>query len=145
MKRCHLLRVEADAAAFATLVAALRESGVRAGWLDLGDPEGDPPAADPGLSEAAAGGVLRAVAVAGGRAVSVKPLAGAPVLGDLVREHFLGCRVVLVRGVVEAPLVTPEGDGWRVVTPAGSRLLTTAELVRAAGRARPFGRSDGTA
>ena len=41
--------------------------------------------------------MLRAVAVAGGRAVAVKRVAGPPTLRDLLREHFLGCAAVVVR------------------------------------------------
>ena len=59
-----------------------------------------------GSTRAAALGALRAVAAGGGRVGRVKPLRGAPVLRDLLREHFLGCAVVLVRGV-DAGFPTP--------------------------------------
>ena len=100
MKRPHLLRVETGAADFAALVDGARVAGIRVGWLDLSEVE--PP---PGLESAAALGVLRAVAVGGARTVAVKPRTGPPVLGDLLREHFLGCGLVLVLGDVDAPLL----------------------------------------
>ena len=121
MTRPHLLRVDLPPETFAPLVSAAREAGLRIGWLDL--TPATPPAA---LEDAASLGVLRAVAVGEERAVSVKPLSGPPVLADLLREHFLGCKVVLVRGVVEAPLLTPAGppdraDGWLLRFADGSQ------------------------
>ncbi|MGH9360877.1 MAG: hypothetical protein ACRD2T_03105, partial [Thermoanaerobaculia bacterium] len=83
---------------------------------------------------------LRAVAVGEGRAVAVKPIAGPPVLGDLLREHFLGCCLVLVRGDVAAPALAPDGDAWSLTppSPAPPRRLTTAELVAALRQPRPW-------
>jgi hypothetical protein len=46
--------------------------------------------------------------------VAVKLLAGAPVLRDLLREHFRGCKAVLVRGEVEAEELRRVGGGWQV-------------------------------
>ncbi len=131
---------------FAALVAALAGAGMRAGWLELaadpgdrGSAPGHAPAAPAGLMAAAAAGVLRAVAVGGGRSVAVKPLSGAPVLADLLREHFRGCALVLVRGEVAAPHLALDGDGWTVAPPAAAALvLTTAELVAALRRPRPW-------
>jgi hypothetical protein len=85
---------------------------VRVGWLDLGEAPAAPlPSA---LEAAAALGARRAVAAGGGRSTAVKPLAGAPVLRDLLREHFLGCALVLARGVPGYPRIDPEGDGYRL-------------------------------
>ncbi|MEM8996306.1 MAG: hypothetical protein AAGF23_16080, partial [Acidobacteriota bacterium] len=99
MQRIHLLRVEADADAFAPLVTELASRGERAGWLDWrpGDntPVADAPTAGP-LADAAGLGVLRAVSISRAAAVSVKPASGPAVLRDVVREYFRGCRVVLV-------------------------------------------------
>lgn len=129
MKAPHLLRVEDGPQRFAFLIEAARAEGLRVGWLDLGAP----PAPVPEPLEAAAGlGVLRAVSVGEGRTVSVKPVKGEPVLKDLLREHFRGCILVLVRGGVEAPLLTALDDGWSVAPGgAASQRYATAALVSA--------------
>jgi hypothetical protein len=133
--------VAADAApaSFAALIAALAAAGMRAGWLELRSVP--PPAVDAALEEAAAAGVRRAVAVGGGRSVAVKPLAGAPVLRDVLREHFQGCAVVLVQGPVAAGeggsgtagtagtaglarLAACEG-GWRIEAAGGTEHAAT--------------------
>jgi hypothetical protein len=120
---------------FAPLVEAARALGLRIGWLDLGGPEASPAPVPPvpeALESAAALGVLRAVSVAGGRTVTVKPLRGAPVLRDLLREHFRGCVLVLVRGELDAPALGPDGDGWRVAPPGAATLRYTADQLAAA-------------
>jgi hypothetical protein len=62
----------------------------------------------------------------------VKTRRGPPVLRDLLREHFRGCRLVLVKGAVPLPLLRPRGDDWELAGfDGGLRRLTTAELVRA--------------
>lgn len=125
--------MEEGPAAFAALLTALAERGQRAGWLELG---GQAPAPlPPSLAAAAGAGVLRAVAVGGGRVVSVKPVTGRPVMQDLAREHFRGCLVVLVRGAGELARLAPEDDGWRLTRRDGGSLRwSTAELVSALGR-----------
>lgn len=135
MKRPHLLRVSRGAESFGALVAAAKTEGLRIGWLQLEAA----PAPEP-LAEAAAQGVLRAVAVGEGRTVAVKPVPGEPVLEDLLREHFLGCRLVLVAGELELPRLEPDGESWIVTQSDGStRQLTTAELVAHLRKPRPFG------
>ncbi|HEX9670611.1 MAG TPA: hypothetical protein VGC93_14155, partial [Thermoanaerobaculia bacterium] len=54
--------------------------------------------------------------------------------------HFLGCRVVLVRGQVDAPALAPDGEAWRVA-PASSpgRTLTTPELLARLRKPHPWG------
>ena len=136
MKAPHLLRVEDDPHRFAPLVEAARALELRVGWLDLGAS----PAPIPEPLEAAAGlGVLRAVSVGEGRMAAVKPLRGAPVLKDLLREHFRGCVLVLVRGEVDAPLLAAGEDGW-TVTPraAAGRRYTAADLAAALRKPRPW-------
>lgn len=136
MKSPHLLRVEDEPSRFAPVIEAARALGLRVGWLDLGGS----PAPVPEPLEAAAGlGVLRAVSVGEGRAVAVKPLRGAPVLKDLLREHFRGCVLVLVRGEVDAPLLALGEDGWSV-TPreAASRRYATEDLAAALRKPRPW-------
>jgi hypothetical protein len=124
MKSPHLLRVEGDPSQFASLIEAARSLGLRIGWLEL---DGSSSPIPETLGLAAGLGVLRAVSVGEGRAVAVKPLRGAPVLKDLLREHFQGCALVLIRGDVEAPALRIEGDAWIVTPPAAASRRYTAE------------------
>ena len=125
MKAPHLLRVEDAPESFSSLVEAARADGLRVGWLELAECAPLPDV----LSSAAGLGVLRAVSVGGGRTVAVKPLRGEPVLKDLLREHFLGCALVLVRGAVDAPLLRRNGEGWVIDAPEkAGQPLTTAQL-----------------
>lgn len=133
MKQPHLLRPAEPVAEYTELIAALRDAGLRAGYLDLAEA----PAVPAGLETAAAAGALRAVGVGGGRSVALKPLRGAPVLRDLLREHFRGCRLVLVRGDVEAPIVHRDGGRWRVED--SERTLTTQEMIAALRKPHPWG------
>lgn len=133
MKLPHLLRVTAAPELYAPLIASARALGLRVGWLELEAPCEPLPET---LSQAAARGVLRAVAVGTGKVAVVKPLAGPAVLGDLLREHFRGCALVLVSGSIEAPLLTPDGDAWRVDPPG--RRLTADQLAAALRRPRPW-------
>jgi hypothetical protein len=136
MKGPHLLRVEGDPRQFASLIEAARSLGLRVGWLDLDGPSS--PVSET-LDAAAGLGVLRAVCVGEGRAVAVKPLRGAPVLKDLLREHFQGCALVLVRGELEAPALRIEGDAW-IVTPPGaaSRRYSAEDLAAALRKPHPW-------
>jgi hypothetical protein len=138
VKSPHLLRVTEPPDRFAPLIEAARVLGLRVGWLELGSA---PDPLPPSLGAAADLGALRAVAVGEGRAVSVKPLRGQPVLKDLLREHFLGCALVLVRGDVDAPSLEPgEGESWRLALPGNaSRLLTTAQLAASLRQPHPWG------
>ncbi len=100
------------------------------------------------LEEAASLGVRRAVVVEAGRTLALKPRHGEPVLRDLLREHFLGCRLVLVAGAPRAaaalsranpPLLESDGDGWRVTAGTATwRRLTTDQLVAALCKPHPF-------
>ncbi len=144
--RRHLVRVDRPVVEFEPLIAAMRQAGARAGWLELpGEPAG--PSAGPlpeSLAAAADAGALRAVAVGGGLSVAIKPMRGAPVLRDLLREHFRGCLLVLVRGDVEAPLLEPHGSDWSVRTSAETakrfttERWTTEDLIAALRKPRPF-------
>lgn len=139
MKGPHLLRVEDAPAAFAPLIEAARALGLRTGWLDLG---ADVAAPLPEPLESAAGlGVLRAVSVGEGRAVVVKPLRGQPVLKDLLREHFQGCALVLVRGGegVQAPALAAEDGSYRVTLPGAASLrYAVADLALALRKPHPW-------
>lgn len=111
----HLLAVTAPAATFASLVAAVAADGGRVGWLELRPPA----AADPGLLEASAGGMSRAVAVGGGASQAVKSLRGPAVLRDVLREHFRGSRLVLIVGSHDLPALSLGPAGWLIKTPSG--------------------------
>jgi len=155
MKRIHLLRTTLAADVVAGLVAAAAAEGLRLGWLDLtltGAATGASGALA-SLESVAAAGALRVVSLADGRVVTVKRVTGAPVLRDLLREHFLGCAAVLVRvppGDAPAPVdgvdglprldpAVPPEEGWRIVRPGGESLhLATAELVGRLRRPRPW-------
>ncbi len=131
--RQHLLQVAVPADELDELIAAVRHEGERVGWLELPAKRPEVPATrpdpiPPALAAAAERGVLRAVAVAGGRSVAVKPMVGEPVLRDLLREHFRGCLLVLVRGGSEAPRLESRGDAWVVATGDGEQRFTTAGL-----------------
>lgn len=136
MKTPYLLRVEEGPETFRPLIEAARAQGLRVGWLELAAPVAPVPES---LGAAADLGVLRAVSVGEGRAVAVKPLRGAPVLKDLLREHFQGCALVLVRGELnDAPALSPDGDGWRVAPPRiASRRASTEGLVASLRRPHP--------
>ncbi len=145
MKSPHLLRVTLPPDRFVSLIEAARALKLRIGWLDwAGDLPGTSAAvsAPPDLESAASLGVLRAVAVGEGRAVAVKPLRGRPVLKDLLREHFLGCALVLVRGEVDAPALEPDAadnDAWRLALPENaSRRFSTVELAEALRKPHPW-------
>lgn len=124
MKRIHLLRYDGDPAALAPLLAASHREGLRVGWLEL--PVEGPAPVPPGLDAASTAGAFRAVAVGPGRTVAVKAPGGAPVLRDLLREHFLGCALVVARGSEGSPLagelaqvavLEAVGEGFRVGPP----------------------------
>lgn len=119
--------------AFAALFAAAEAAGVRLGWLEWHAPG----AADPALESATGLGALRAVAVGDGRVQSAKQLRGEPVLRDLLREHFLGCAVVLVRGLDALPRLAPDGSGAFRLETTGGRALELDAARAVAELARP--------
>ena len=112
-RRIHLLRVEEEARAFGPLLVAAAAQGLRVGWLEMVEP---PPVPEALRAVLTAGGA-RAVAVGAGWTVAARPRGGPAVLRDLLRQHFLGCALVLVRGEVEAALLQPAGEGGWLVTP----------------------------
>ncbi len=142
----HLLRVERPVVEFGNLIAAMRHEDERTGWLELpGEAAGQLPES---LEAAAGAGVLRAVSAGGGRSVAVKPMLGEPVLRDLLREHFRGCRLVMIsvhgtppagRGEIDAPLLQPDGADWTVKMKDGrTARWTTGKLIEALRKPRPF-------
>jgi hypothetical protein len=136
LKAPHLLRVDGSPEKFAPLIEAARALKLRVGWLELGG-KGHP--VPPFLEVAAGLGVLRAVEVGDGRTVVVKPMRGVPVLEDLLREHFRGCALVLVRGEIDAPTLKPEGEDWQIALPGlAGRQVTTAEVAGMLRKARPW-------
>ncbi|MDX1644271.1 MAG: hypothetical protein R3244_07945 [Thermoanaerobaculia bacterium] len=125
MKTTHLLTTDEPVEALAPLIAAAEAAGLRIGWLDL-EASAEPPATLAGAVEA---GVFRTVARSETGLVTAKRVAGPLVLRDLLREHFLGCRLVLVRGEVDAPRLTRRGERWLVASEAGRLELGTDDLV----------------
>lgn len=138
----HLLRVTRPVVEFGSLIAAMRHEGERAGWLELPAEAAEP--IPESLLVAAQAGALRSVAVGGGRSVAIKPMRGEPVLRDLLREHFRGCRLVMIQGEIDAPSLEPDAygtpeAGWIVKTSGGAaRRWTTEKLIAALRKARPF-------
>lgn len=114
MKRPHLWAADGPVGDYEALMAAASTAGLRVGWLEVAE-EAAPPAA---LADAASSGALRAVAVTSGWTVSAKKRKGEPVLADLLREHFLGCRLVLIAGPL--PVGTPPLARLSRVTTASS-------------------------
>jgi hypothetical protein len=136
VKAPALVAVEQPPEAFAPLLAAARARGLRVGWLELAAVE--PPAP---LAAAAAAGAAKAVAAVAGQTVALKTSRGAPVLRDLLREQFLGCAVVLVRGHAGWPRLALDADGAALALAAERtrRLSVEAlidELVRPRHRSR---------
>lgn len=124
----RLVQVSSMAGDFTSLFKAASEAGVRLGWLDLAAT----PAVVSELAPASEAGALRAVSVSGRHVLSLKTLTGAPVLRDVIREHFTGCRLLLVRGEVDAPLLSADPGGWRVRSSGGDdRVFSTEELLSA--------------
>jgi hypothetical protein len=129
---------------FKSLVAAVRHEVGRVGWLEL--PARAPAPLPEGLSPAAEVGIFRAVSVAEGRSVVVKPMRGTPVLRDLLREHYRGCVLVLVAAAADAlpelealPVLEPAGDAWEVRPPGQSpKRWSAEELARALRRPHPW-------
>jgi hypothetical protein len=120
-----LVSIVGEPADFAPLFDAGAERGVRIGWLEL-DSAAVPP---PTLSGPPFASAFRAVAVGREATVVVKPRKGAPVLRDLIREHFLGADVVLVKGLDLFPKLRAAGDGWALAESAArERRLSLDEL-----------------
>lgn len=141
-----LLRIERPMVEFAKLVAALRQEGFRVGRLEMAPTAGGgkPAPVPESLGEAESLGVLRAVSVGGGRSIAVKPMRGEPVLRDVLREHFRGCRIVLVSGPASeardsVPLLERGESSWKVSLPRGeTKRYTTQELIAALRRPDPW-------
>ena len=131
----HLLSVSESPGAFAELFAAAKEAKLRIGWLEFAPPAPLPSS----LEEAASLGALRAVAVGDRWSVAIKRLSGESVREDLLREHFRGCALVLVRGGSDVPDLTAFEKGWRVRMPSGAAIdLETTALLARLRRPRPW-------
>ncbi len=127
MKAPALVAVAHDPEAFAPLFAFARARGARIGWLDF--VAGSEPSIIVESSELAS--LFRTVTVSPGRLVATKRLPGAPVLRDLLREYFLGCGVVLVRGRPGFPSLAPDGELFRLrFAPERELRLGGEELLR---------------
>lgn len=125
MKSPVLLAVSGGAVEFEPVFTGARERAVRIGWLEFEDGSVGPPS----LSNAPLTESFRAVAVGASATVAVKPRRGPAVLRDLIREHFLGADVVLVKGLDLLPRLSREGDGWKIVeSESQARRLSLDEL-----------------
>jgi hypothetical protein len=123
-----LVAVDDEPQAFLPLFAAAEQRGVRVGWLDLASAVEIP---EP-LAGAMGAGAFKAIAAADGSSVAVKARRGAPVLRDLLREHFLGCALVLVRGRDGRPRLAAEAEAgtYRLeLAPERTLRLDAAALV----------------
>jgi hypothetical protein len=153
VKRIHLLRHDGPAEDLGSLIEAAREAGLRVGWLD-GIPREAEAEAEPApapLAAAADAGAFRSVSLAGGRSVAVKRVSGPPVLRDVLREHFLGCALVVVtaRGatlfgdhpdLLASPAIAAAEDGYRVTPPdEAGRVFAPGALAARLRRPRPWG------
>ncbi len=156
MKRIHLLKTELQRSGLADLLAAMANLRLRAGWLDW-RPHAEPETLsnEGTLLDMATAPVLRAVAVESRRVTSIKPMVGDAVFRDVLRAHFRGCAVVLVRVVPGASepdelesapeLEVADGKyGVAVVDdgPAKRFSWTAEELAERLRRPRPFSGGD---
>jgi hypothetical protein len=153
VKRIHLLRHDGPAEALGPLIAAAREAGLRVGWLDRvpGEAKAEVEPVPASLGAAAGAGAFRSVSLADGRSVAVKALSGPPVLRDVLREHFLGCALVVLtaRGAEafgsvadelrEAPEIETAEGGYRVTPPGeAGRVFAPGALAARLRRPRPW-------
>ena len=136
MRRIHLLRVAEEASVYEPLVRAAAAAGLRVGWLELPAPSPPPPE----LRAALDAGSDRAVTVGESWTLAARPRKGPARMRELMRQQFLGCTLVLVRGEADAPLLAPAGDGgWRVTIASGKdRRYGVDQLVAALREPRPF-------
>ena len=152
MKRIHIIKTDLQRSDLTDLLDAIASLGLKAGWLDW-RPQAEPEDSSVGgaLVEMASAPVLRAVAVESRRVTSIKPMAGEAVFRDVLRLHFRGCAVILVRALseplppelVSAPEIRVEGSSYRVTAideEGGARrfLWTAEELAARLRRPRPF-------
>ncbi len=116
MKKPHLLKVDDPIGRFAPLFERADERAMRLGWLELDEP------ALSGLELGGEGDPFKQVVVGRRRTLAVKRRRGDARLDDLIREHFLGCALLLLRvgaggqdlDEVDAPELRPTAAGWRV-------------------------------
>lgn len=148
MKRVHLVRYDGPPDHLAPLFEAARAEGLRIGWLSGAhstlDRGGE--ATPSGLTAPSDAGAFRAVELSAGRSVAVKRVTGPPVLRDVVREHFLGCALVVVAdgGPFEGelagePTLEPVDGGYRVTPPGeAGRVFDPPALAARLRRPRPW-------
>lgn len=136
----HVLRIHARVVKFERLVAAVRQNGLRSGWLQWRpQAEESLEGLSDGLAEAAGLDVLRAVTVTRGHSVAVKPRQGPAVLQDVLRQHFRGCALVLVEGEVPVPHLEWVAEGWQVRDAEGTAWRgSTEQLVKRLRSPRPW-------
>lgn len=126
MRTPALVATDAAPADLGALFAAAARRGVRVGWLELRTTE---PLPAP-WNELSLAGPAKQVTVGAEGSLALKPRRGSPVLRDLLREHFTGYGVVLVRGHGGTPRLTVDAAGFRLEPGAGSgRSLGADELL----------------
>jgi len=134
VKRQELLGVDEPASAFGALAKAASLAGVRIGWLDLAGP----PQPLPSLAEAATSGFRVAVEAGPEFSLTVRRRRGAPVLRDVLRQNFAGCRMVLVRGMGAGPKLAAAPEGWSLKGESRVIHLDTSTFLDRLARHRPF-------
>jgi hypothetical protein len=144
VKRIHLLRFDGEPEELAPLLAAAGREGLRIGWLELA-PDAVPAPVPDGLDAATSAGAFRAASAGAGRTVAVKRRSGPPVVRDLLREHFAGCALVVVRaaagaaGLDDVARLEAAEAGYRLQPPEAAALDLTADALAARlRRPRPF-------
>ena len=126
MKTAVLFSVTGEAADFEPLIAAANERGVRVGWLAW---ESGPAKAS-ALRNPPLVCAFRSVEVSDDWTISAKPRRGPAILRDLLREHFLGADVVLVKGLELFPRLARHGKDWELEEAVGrKRTLSTEALL----------------
>jgi len=124
MKAPALVAVDQPPESFSELFSFARRQGLRIGWLDLTLRADAPPA------PAVDAGAFKGVVVGEGRVVATKRIAGETVLRDLLREHFVGCAVVLVRGHQAEPRLRTENGEWSLDEAGAARAYSIEALLR---------------
>lgn len=138
----HVVAVDTEADALAAIFDAAAHAGLRIGWLCWSPAQ--PPAALPrDLERAADLGALRAVTVNARGTLAVKPRRGAAVLRDVLREHFRGCALVMVRGgdadlPSSLPSLRAVAAGFVVESAGETTVLTAETLVGRLRKPRPW-------
>lgn len=125
MKRVHLFRVNQPVESFARLIESAAAAGLRVGWLELQEPT-----LPTEVARQLETGIAQVVVAGERRTLTARARRGPAVLADLLRQHFLGCDLVLVAGELSLPALDAVADGWRLAALGGEeRVLATDQLL----------------